>query len=172
MDYEQSPFIHGHDEKCAEITCSIKTALTEAFRLCDLEMECYKATAREFSDLGKGGAGGGTGGEESTNIPPPQSKVVDVETDVDSLKSKLASLTEQQTLAKNIKDQQNMSIFRADFKPLKRTILPNISKTIIQMQGILIYRVYYLLRSLNFFYENQVDYQLNQKFFNFTLFLS
>ena len=75
MDYEQSPFIHGHDEKCAEITISIKTALTEAFRLCDLEMECYKATAREFSDLGKGGGGGaGPGGEESANIPPPQSK--------------------------------------------------------------------------------------------------
>ena len=68
---------------------------------------------------------------------PSQSKVVDVETDVDSLKSKLANLTEQQTLAKNIKDQQNMSIFRADFKPLKRTILPNISKTIIQMQDAL-----------------------------------
>ena len=49
----------------------------------------------------------------------------------------MANLTEQQTLAKNIKDQQNMSIFRADFKPLKRTILPNISKTIIQMQDAL-----------------------------------
>ena len=54
MDYEQSPFIHGHDEKCAEITMCIKTALTEAFQLCDLEMECYKATAREFSDQAKG----------------------------------------------------------------------------------------------------------------------
>ena len=63
-----------------------------------------------------------------------------------------------------------MSIFRADFKPLKRTILPNISKTIIQMQGILIYRVYHLLRSLNFFYENLVDYQLNQNFFNCDLY--
>ena len=81
--------------------------------------------------------GGGQGDETTTLQGPPQSKVVDVETDVDSLKSKLANLTEQQTLAKNIKDQQNMSIFRADFKPLKRTILPNISKTIIQMQDAL-----------------------------------
>ena len=32
---------------------------------------------------------------------------------------------------------QNVSIFRADFRPLKRTILPNISKTIIQLQDAL-----------------------------------
>ena len=50
----QSPFIHGHDESCAEVSKSIKNALIEAFELCDLEMECYKATAREFSDQGKG----------------------------------------------------------------------------------------------------------------------
>lgn len=51
-DYVQSPFIHGHDEKCAEITINIKNALTEAFQLCDQEMESYKPTAKEFSDVG------------------------------------------------------------------------------------------------------------------------
>ena len=146
----------------------IRQALVEAFEVCDLEMEAYKATASEFSDKPKTE---GEGGEAA--------KLVDVETDVDSLKSKLANLTAQQSLAKGIRDQQNVSIFRADFKviicycfewvmarhgttlryavqsraaswpiktkvyviysfkPLKRTILPNISKTIIQMQDAL-----------------------------------
>ena len=60
--------------------------------------------------------------------------MVDVETDVDSLKSKLSNLTDQQLLAKGIKDSQIVSLFRADFRPLKRIILPNISKTIVRMQ--------------------------------------
>ena len=83
-------------------------------------MEPYKATASEFSNAGKS--------------DDDQSQLVDVESDVDSLKSKLSNLTDQQSLAKGIKDTQNVSIFRADFRPLKRTILPNISKTIIQLQ--------------------------------------
>jgi hypothetical protein len=53
---------------------------------------------------------------------------VDAETDVESLQTRLSTLTDQQTLAKGIKDTQNVSIFRADFRPLKRIILPNISK--------------------------------------------
>ena len=50
------------------------------------------------------------------------------ETDVESLQTRLSTLTEKQTLAKGIKDVQNISIFRADFRPLKRIVLPNISK--------------------------------------------
>ena len=165
---ENFPFVHGHEESCEGIMMQIRQALVEAFEVCDLEMEAYKATASEFSDKPKTE---GEGGEAA--------KLVDVETDVDSLKSKLANLTAQQSLAKGIRDQQNVSIFRADFKviicycfewvmarhgtalryavqsraaswpiktkvyiiysfkPLKRTILPNISKTIIQMQDAL-----------------------------------
>ena len=52
-------------------------------------------------------SGGGTEGSSS---------LVDVETDVDSLKSKLSSLTNQQILAKGIKDSQIVSLFRADFR--------------------------------------------------------
>ena len=40
------------------------------------------------------------------------SSLVDVETDVDSLKSKLSNLTNQQVLAKGIKDSQIVSLFR------------------------------------------------------------
>ena len=121
---ENIPFVHGHEDSCEAIMVQMREALVEAFEVCDLEMDAYKATASEFSDKAK-------------NEEGEQSKLVDVETDVDSLKSKLANLTAQQSLAKGIRDQQNMSIFRADFKPLKRTILPNISKTIIQMQDAL-----------------------------------
>ena len=65
---------------------------------------------------------------------PKARSMVDAETDVDSLKSKLSNLTDQQLLAKGIKDSQIVSLFRADFRPLKRIILPNISKTIVRMQ--------------------------------------
>ncbi len=129
-DYVMSPFIFGHEEKTAMHVDNIRQALMEAFDLCDREMDCYKATAREFCDQSKQTS-------EAAGAASSAGDMVNVETDVDSLKSKLANLTNQQSLAKGIKDQQNMSIFRADFKPLKRTILPNISKTIIQMQDAL-----------------------------------
>ena len=71
--------------------------MSEAFKVCDLEMAPYYDTAREFCDIDGGGAstgvtGGGTGGDgtstdPSTSITRP---MVDVETDVDSLKSKLS----------------------------------------------------------------------------------
>ncbi len=117
------PFIAGHETECLAVLEEINLAMREAFEVCDLEMEPYKATAREFCEVDREG--------------DDQSKLVDVQTDVDSLKSKLSNLTEQQSLAKGIKDTQNMSIFRADFRPLKRTILPNISKTIIRLQDAL-----------------------------------
>ena len=112
---ENFPFVHGHEESCEAIMMQIRQALVEAFEVCDLgkinyifsvhcalcndgfffvllsEMETYKATASEFSDKPKTE---GEGGEPS--------KLVDVETDVDSLKSKLANLTAQQSLAKGI----------------------------------------------------------------------
>jgi hypothetical protein len=121
---ERSPFIRGHQDECASVMTEIKAAMVEAFDVCDLEMELYKPTAREFCEVERLDDG-------------DHAKLVDVETDVDSLKSKLSNLTDQQTLAKGIKDTQNVSIFRADFRPLKRTILPNISKTIIRLQDAL-----------------------------------
>ena len=57
---------------------------------------------------GQGNGGIGGGGDASS--------LVDVETDVDSLKSKLSNLTNQQVLAKGIKDSQIVSLFRADFR--------------------------------------------------------
>lgn len=62
---------------------------------------------------------------------------MDVETDVDSLKARLSDLTEQQALAKGIQDSQVVSLFKADFRPLKRIVMPNISKTIVRMQDAL-----------------------------------
>ena len=123
-DRESTPFIKGHEEVCSSLMEDIRQALEIAFEVCDGEMELYKPTASEFSNVEKT--------EDSATEQPSQ--IVDVASDVDSLKSKLSNLTDQQSLAKGIKDTQNVSIFRADFRPLKRTILPNISKTIIQLQ--------------------------------------
>ena len=89
----------------------IALTLSEAFESCIAELGPYSETAREFSEL-----------------PESDSSSVHAETDVESLQTRLSSLTEQQTLAKGIKDTQNVSIFRADFRPLKRIVLPNISK--------------------------------------------
>ena len=123
----------------------IASSMSEAFRICDLEMAPYYDTAREFCDIDGGSttagtAGGGVSGGDGTSTDPSTSlarPMVDVETDVDSLKSKLSNLTDQQLLAKGIKDSQIVSLFRADFRPLKRIILPNISKTIVRMQDAL-----------------------------------
>ena len=89
----------------------IAGTLNESFDCCISELGPYADTAREFSEL-----------------PDTDSSSMHAETDVDSLQTKLSALTDQQTLAKGIKDAQNVSIFRADFRPLKRIILPNISK--------------------------------------------
>lgn len=53
---------------------------------------------------------------EFFELPDVDSSQVDAETDVESLQEKLSSLTEEQNVAKGIKDTQNMSIFRADFR--------------------------------------------------------
>ena len=89
----------------------IASTLNESFECCIVELGPYAETAREFSDL-----------------PESESSSMHAETDVESLQTRLSTLTEKQTLAKGIKDVQNISIFRADFRPLKRIVLPNISK--------------------------------------------
>ena len=121
---ETEPFLlQGHEEVAEHILDEIKDFVREGFAVCRLEMEPYVDTAREFCELDNGS--------------DAEKNLVDVETDVDSLKSKLSSLTDQQQLAKNIKDSQVVALFRADFRPLKRIVLPNISKTIIRMQDAL-----------------------------------
>jgi len=77
----------------------IITALHESFECCMSELIPYTELAREFFEL-----------------PDVESSQVDAETDVESLQEKLSSLTEEQNVAKGIKDTQNMSIFRADFR--------------------------------------------------------
>ena len=115
--------LNGHDTITSDMLEMISKCMDDAFEVCRLEMEMYEETASEFCEV--------------DNLAEGDKKLVDVETDVDSLKSKLSNLTNQQQLAKGIKDSQIVSLFRADFRPLKRVILPNISKTIIRMQDAL-----------------------------------
>ena len=114
--------LQGHDIISQQILRDINGCVQDGFAVCKLEMEPYVETAREFCQVDSSPDGGG---------------LVDVETDVDSLKSKLSNLTDQQHLAKNIKDSQIVALFRADFRPMKRVVLPNISKTIVRMQDAL-----------------------------------
>ena len=91
-------------------------------------MAPYYDTAREFCDIDGGSnatgtAGGGTSAGDGTSTDPNTSlarPMVDVETDVDSLKSKLSNLTDQQLLAKGIKDNQIVQLHPStclDHKP-------------------------------------------------------
>ena len=45
------PFIAGHEVECFSVLEEINLAMREAFEVCDLEMEPYKATAREFCEV-------------------------------------------------------------------------------------------------------------------------
>ena len=72
-----------------------------------IELVTRSAVGPQGGDGTTPNSGGGTEGSSS---------LVDVETDVDSLKSKLSNLTNQQILAKGIKDSQIVSLFRADFR--------------------------------------------------------
>ena len=64
-------------EECNKVLEGIASSMSEAFRVCDLEMAPYYETAREFCDIdggtvpGGGVGGGGTTGDGANNELAP-----------------------------------------------------------------------------------------------------
>ena len=66
-------------EECNTILDGIAHSMSEAFRVCDLEMAPYYETAREFCDVDVGsvatGVSGSGAGAEGTSTDLPSSKL-------------------------------------------------------------------------------------------------
>lgn len=113
------PFL-GHSEKCSELMSELLAFTKNAFGLCETTMMPHTETAFKFC---------GESGTEKEENDQDQ-----VETDVEVLKSTLATLQREQHEIKIISDSKTISFFKVDLRLFKRTILPNISKAIIKLQ--------------------------------------
>ena len=61
-------------DECNKILDSIASSMSEAFRVCDLEMAPYYETATEFCDFDGGTGVAGTGGTADGAATDPSSK--------------------------------------------------------------------------------------------------
>ena len=61
-------------DECNKILDSIASSMSEAFRICDLEMAPYYETATEFCDIDGGTGVAGTGGAADGAATDPSSK--------------------------------------------------------------------------------------------------
>ncbi|CAB4070378.1 DNAH [Lepeophtheirus salmonis] len=112
--------ISNHESSIRDIIKAVCNTLSKSYIICKTIFDPYEKTCEEFS--------------EYPSIESQDNSEMTVSTDVEQLKGDMHSLTTQQKNIRELKDSFSLGLFKADFRPFKRRLLPNISKAFSKLQ--------------------------------------